>query len=79
MGDGGIVRLEMAISGKSKIKKLVAMGANDLIQRLSTLGLLKVLQSKKMIKKIQRKKTLHKLEFTKQLLGLLGDKPKYSN
>jgi hypothetical protein len=66
-----IVGLEMAISGKSKIKKLVAMGANlrPDSTAVNSWAVKEVLQSKKMIK-IQRK-TLLQMEFTKQLLGLL--------
>jgi len=76
--DGGIVGLKMAISGKSKIKKLVTMGAN--LRPDSTAvnpwAVKFVLQTKKMINsKIQEKDTTTNWNLQKQLLGLLGDQP----
>ncbi|WP_339919904.1 alpha/beta hydrolase [uncultured Flavobacterium sp.] len=76
--DGGIVGLEMAISGKSKIKKLVAMGANlrPDSTAVNSWAVKEVLQSKKMINsKIQEKDTTANWNLRKQLLGLLGDQP----
>lgn len=76
--DGGIVGLEMAISGKSKIKKLVAMGANlrPDSTAVNSWAVKEVLQSKKMINsKIQEKDTTANWNLQKQLLGLLGDQP----
>lgn len=76
--DGGIVGLEMAISGESKIKKLVAMGAN--LRPDSTAvnpwAVEEFLQSKKIINsKIQEKDTTANWNLQKQLLGLMGDQP----
>jgi pimeloyl-ACP methyl ester carboxylesterase len=76
--DGGIVGLEMAISGKSKIKKLAAMGANlrPDSTAVNSWAVKEVLQSKKMINsKIKEKDTTANWNLQKQLLGLLGDQP----
>ena len=76
--DGGIVGLKMGISGKSKIKKIVAMGAN--LRPDSTAvnywAVKDVLKSKKMINsKIEEQDTTANWNLQKQLYGLLGDQP----
>jgi pimeloyl-ACP methyl ester carboxylesterase len=76
--DGGIVGLKMGISGESKIKKIVAMGAN--LRPDSTAvnpwAVNDVAQSKKMISlKIQEQDTTENWNLQKQLVGLLADQP----
>lgn len=76
--DGGIVGLKMAISGKSKINKLVAMGANlrPDSTALNYWAVNDVLQSKKAISlKIQEHDTTSNWNLQKQLVGLLSDQP----
>ena len=76
--DGGIVGLQMGISGKSKIKKIVAMGANlrpdsTAIHSWATKD---VQNMKKMIvSKIKEKDTSENWNLQKQLAGLLVDQP----
>jgi len=76
--DGGIVGLKMGISGKSKIKKIVAMGANlrPDSTAVNSWAVNDVIKSKKMVKlKIQEQDTTRNWNLQKQLLGLLGDQP----
>ncbi|OXG09228.1 pimeloyl-ACP methyl ester carboxylesterase [Flavobacterium araucananum] len=76
--DGGIVGLQMGISGKSKIKKIVAMGANlrpdsTAIYSWATKD---VQNLKKMIvSKIKEKDTSENWNLMKQLAGLLIYQP----
>lgn len=76
--DGGIVGLQMGISGKSKIKKIVAMGAN---LRPDTTAIyswaVKDLQNmrKMIISKIKEKDTSENWNLMKQISGLLADQP----
>ena len=72
--DGGIIGLKMAISGKSKIKKIVAMGAN--IRPDSTAvhswAIKHDLKALKFIKsKIQEEDTTQNWDLQKQLLEIL--------
>lgn len=76
--DGGIVGLQMGISGKSKIKKIVAMGAN--LRPDSTAvnsWAIKDVQSmrKMVISKIKEKDTSENWNLVKQISGLLVDQP----
>jgi pimeloyl-ACP methyl ester carboxylesterase len=76
--DGGIVGLQMGISGKSKIKKIIAMGAN--LRPDSTAiyswAAKDVQNLKKMIaSKIKEKDTNENWNLMKQLCGLLTDQP----
>jgi len=76
--DGGIVGLQMGISGKSKIKKIIAMGANlrpDSTAIYSWVA--KDVQNlKKMIaSKIKEKDTSENWGLMKQISGLLVDQP----
>jgi len=76
--DGGIVGLKMGISGKSKIKKIVAMGANlrPDSTAVNSWAVNDVLKSKKMISlKIQEQDTTANWNLGKQLVGLLTDQP----
>lgn len=76
--DGGIVGLKMGISGKSKIKKIIAMGANlrPDSTAVNSWAVNAVLQSKKMISlKIQEQDTTANWNLGKQLVGLLTDQP----
>ncbi len=76
--DGGIVGLKMGISGKSKIKKIVTMGANlrPDSTAVNSWAVKFVLKSKKMVKsKIQEQDTTRNWNLQKQHLGLLGDQP----
>ena len=76
--DGGIVGLKMAISGKSKIKKLIAMGANlrPDSTALKSWFIQYILQSKKMINsKIQEQDTTANWNLHKQIFGLMADQP----
>ncbi|HBK71411.1 MAG TPA: hypothetical protein DDZ39_07135 [Flavobacteriaceae bacterium] len=71
----------MGISGKSKIKKIVAMGANlrpDSIA-VNSWAVKYLMKSKIMVKsKIQEQDTTQNWNLRKQLLGLLGDQPNIS-
>ena len=76
--DGGIVGLQMGISGKSKIKKIIAMGANlrpdsTAIYSWAT----KYVQNfrKLIISKIKEKDTSENWNLLKQLTGLLAYQP----
>ncbi|MCD0467756.1 alpha/beta fold hydrolase [Flavobacterium sp. ENC] len=76
--DGGIVGLEMGISGKTKIKKIVAMGAN--LRPDSTAvkdwAVKEVSKHKKeVLLKIKEKDATQNWNVEKQMLGLLGDQP----
>lgn len=76
--DGGIVGLQMGISGKSKIKKIVAMGANlrpDSTAIYSWAA--KDVQNlrKTIISKIKEKDTSENWNLMKQISGLLVDQP----
>jgi pimeloyl-ACP methyl ester carboxylesterase len=76
--DGGIIGLKMGISGKSKIKKIVAMGAN--LRPDSTAvhswAIKHDLKSMKMItSKIKEKDTTQNWELQKQLLQILLVQP----
>lgn len=79
--DGGIIGLKMGISGKTKINKIVAMGANlrpdsTAVSSWAVKDLVKV---KEMIdKKIKDKDTSENWNLQKQLLGLLKDQPNIS-
>lgn len=76
--DGGIVGLKMGISGKSKINKLIAMGANlrPDSTAVNSWAVNDVVQSKKMISlKIQEHDTTANWNLQKQLVGLLVDQP----
>lgn len=79
--DGGIIALKMGISGKSKIKKIVAMGANlrPDSTAVNSWAVKDVMKSKRMVEsKIQKKDTTENWNIQKQLLGLLGDQPNIS-
>jgi pimeloyl-ACP methyl ester carboxylesterase len=76
--DGGIVGLEMGISGKTKIKKIVTMGAN--LRPDSTAvkdwAVKEVSKHKKeVLLKIKEKDATQNWNVEKQMLGLLGDQP----
>lgn len=76
--DGGIIGLKMGISGKSKIKKIVAMGAN--LRPDSTAvhswAIKNDIKSLKMIKsKIQEEDTTQNWDLQKQLLEILLAQP----
>ena len=76
--DGGIIGLKMGISGKSKIKKIVAMGAN--LRPDSTAvhswAIKHDLKSLKMIKsKIQEENTSQNWDLQKQLLEIMLVQP----
>lgn len=76
--DGGIIGLEMGISGKSKIKKIVTMGANLRPDSTAVNGwaVKEVVKHKKeVILKIKEKDTTQDWKVEKQMLGLLGDQP----
>jgi pimeloyl-ACP methyl ester carboxylesterase len=76
--DGGIVELEMGISGKSKIKKIVAMSANlrPDSTAVNSWATKNVIQERKLIEsKIKEKDTSRNWKLHKQLFGLLGDQP----
>jgi len=76
--DGGIVGLKMGISGKSKIKKIVAMGANlrPDSTAVNSWAVKYVMKEKKRAEsKIQEQDTTHNWNLYKQLIGLLGDQP----
>ncbi|MCJ7758709.1 MAG: alpha/beta hydrolase [Gillisia sp.] len=76
--DGGIIALKMGISNKSKIKKIVAMGAN--LRPDSTAvhswAINNVMKERELVEsKIQEKDTTQNWNLQKQLLGLLGEQP----
>lgn len=76
--DGGIVGLKMGISGKSKIKKIVAMGANlrPDSTAVNSWAVNYLLKSRKMVElKILEQDTTQNWNLRKQRLGLLGDQP----
>ncbi|PZX93785.1 alpha/beta hydrolase [Flavobacterium aquariorum] len=76
--DGGIVALQMGISGKSKIKKIVAMGANLRPDSTAIYSwAVKDLQNmrKMIISKIKEKDTSENWNLMKQISGLLADQP----
>ncbi|WP_042564804.1 alpha/beta fold hydrolase [Flavobacterium sp. MEB061] len=76
--DGGIVGLQMGISGKSKIKKIVAMGANlrPDATAVNSWATNDVQNMRKMIvSKIKEKDTSENWNLQKQLAGLLVDQP----
>lgn len=76
--DGGIVGLHMGISGKSKIKKIVAMGANlrpdsTAINSWATNDVKNI--RKMIVSKIKEKDTSENWDLQKQLAGLLLYQP----
>lgn len=76
--DGGIVGLQMGISGKSKIKKIVAMGANlrpdsTAVNSWATKDVENM--KKRIVSKIKEKDTSENWNLQKQLAGLLVDQP----
>jgi pimeloyl-ACP methyl ester carboxylesterase len=76
--DGGIVGLQMGISGKSKIKKIVTMGANlrPDATAVNSWATKDVQNMRKMIvSKIKAKDTSENWNLQKQLAGLLVDQP----
>lgn len=76
--DGGIIGLKMGISNKSKIKKIVAMGANlrPDTTAVNSWAVKEVLRLKKIVAtKIQEKDTAHNWNLQKQLIGLLSEQP----
>jgi pimeloyl-ACP methyl ester carboxylesterase len=76
--DGGIVALQMGISGKSKIKKIVAMGANlrPDSTAINSWAVKDVQNLRKMIvSKIKEKDTSENWNLMKQISGLLADQP----
>jgi pimeloyl-ACP methyl ester carboxylesterase len=76
--DGGIIGLKMGISGKSKIKKMVAMGANlrPDSTAVNSWAVNYLLKSREMVElKIQEDDTTQNWNSQKQRLGLLGDQP----
>jgi pimeloyl-ACP methyl ester carboxylesterase len=76
--DGGIVGLQMGISGKSKIKKIVAMGANlrPDSTAIKSWAIKDAQNMKKMVaSKIKDKDTSENWNLLKQLAGLLIDQP----
>ncbi|MEN2486367.1 alpha/beta hydrolase [Flavobacterium sp. B11] len=76
--DGGIVGLQMGISGKSKIKKIVAMGANLRPDSTAIYSwAVKGLQNERKLfsAKIKEKDTSENWNLLKQISGLLADQP----
>lgn len=76
--DGGIVGLQMGISGKSKIKKIVAMGANLRPDSTAIYSwAVKGLQNERKVfsTKIKEKDTSENWNLLKQISGLLADQP----
>ena len=76
--DGGIVGLKMGISGRTKVKKIVAMGAN--LRPDSTAvkawAIREVLKARKTAEtKIREQDTTQNWKLRLQLLGLLGNQP----
>lgn len=76
--DGGIIALKMGISSKTKIKKIVAMGAN-LRPDSTAVSSWAIEELKKLNKivedKIETKDTTQNWELREQLLGLLMNQP----
>lgn len=76
--DGGIVGLEMGISGKTIIKKIVTMGANLRTDSMAvnSWAVKNVREERELIQsKIKEKGTTRSWKLQKQLLGLLDDQP----
>ena len=76
--DGGIIGLKMGISGKSKIRKIVAMGANlrPDSTAVNAWAVNYVKKSKTMIRsKIEQQDTSGNWNLQKQRIGLLTDQP----
>ena len=76
--DGGIVGLQMGMSGKSKIKKIVAMGANLRPDSTAIYSwAVKGLQNERRVfsTKIKEKDTSENWNLLKQISGLLADQP----
>ncbi|WP_433834637.1 alpha/beta fold hydrolase [Flavobacterium anhuiense] len=76
--DGGIVGLQMGISGKSKIKKIVTMGANlrPDSTAVNSWAIKEVLNMRKVVfSKIKEKDTSENWLLLKQLTGLVVDQP----
>ena len=76
--DGGIVGLKMGVSGKTKIKKIVAMGANlrPDSTAVNSWAVNAVVELKKEAQlKILEKDTTRNWNLGKQLFGLLGEQP----
>ncbi|WP_428230635.1 alpha/beta fold hydrolase [Flavobacterium sp.] len=76
--DGGIVGLQMGVSGKSKIKKIVAMGANlrpdaTAVNSWATNDVQNI--RKMIVSKIKEKDTSENWDLQKQLAGLLIYQP----
>jgi pimeloyl-ACP methyl ester carboxylesterase len=76
--DGGIIALKMGISNQSKIKKIVAMGAN--LRPDSTAvhswAIQHVIKERETVEsKIKENDTTQNWNVQKQLLGLLGEQP----
>lgn len=79
--DGGIIGLKMGISSKSKIKKIVAMGANlrPDSTAVNSWAVKELVKIREMItSKIKEKDTSENWNLQKQLLGLLADQPNIS-
>jgi len=80
--DGGIIGLKMGINNNTKIKKIVAMGANlrpdsTAVNSWAINYIEKELHNVE--SKIQEKDTTQNWNLQKQLLGLLGDQPNIPN
>lgn len=76
--DGVIVGLEMGISGKTIIKKIVTMGANLRTDSMAvnSWAVKNVREERELIQsKIKEKGTTRNWKLQKQLLGLLDDQP----
>lgn len=76
--DGGIIALKMAINNKSKIKKIVSMGANlrPDSTAVNSWAVKNVMEEKEIVEsKIIEKDTTQNWNLQKQLLGLLGEQP----
>jgi pimeloyl-ACP methyl ester carboxylesterase len=76
--DGGIVALQMGISGKTKIKKMAIMGANlrPDATAVNSWAINDVAKMREMIKsKIKAKDTSENWNLQKQLSGLLAEQP----
>ena len=79
--DGGIVGLKMGISGKSKIKKTIAMGANlrPDSTAVNSWAVNYLLKSREMVElKIKENDTTQNWNLQKQYLELLGNQPNIS-
>lgn len=76
--DGGIISLIMGINGKSKIKKMAAMGANLCPDSTAVYSwaVKNVIRERKIVEsKLKEKDTTRNWFVQKQLLALLGDQP----